>query len=144
MTCSTPLATDEIKGVILEVIALEAFDDVVVQWQGIDKLEPPAADVDWMRVTVEHDSGNQASLAGADGARRWRRTGTVIVQNFAQLNKGSSDRAEEMACAVRDAYQGRATESGVWFRNCGIREVGPDKFWYQTNAFATFEYDEVN
>lgn len=122
---------------------LGTFPGLVVQWDGVDKADPPSGDVDWVRVEMVHDTGAQGSLAGADGPRRWNRTGVIFAQCFGRLTAGSKDRAEELACAVRDAYQGRATESGVWFRNCGIREVGSDKFWYQTNAFIPFEYDEV-
>jgi hypothetical protein len=141
MTATTPVARDEMFAVVKA--ALAPFNGVVVQWPGVDTLEPPSADTDWVRITLEHDSGSQASLAGADGARRWNRGGTIFAQCFGRLAVGSDVRANELACAVRDAFQGRATVSGVWFRNCGIREVGRDKFWYQTNAFITFDYDEV-
>lgn len=142
MTTTTANARDEMMALILAL--LPEFPGVVVKWQGVDTLEPPSGDTEWWRVDITHDDGSQGSLSGpAGGVKRWRRSGQVIVQCFARVAAGSIDRANEMACAVRDAFQGRATDGGVWFRNCSTREVGVDKHWFQVNASITFEYDEV-
>lgn len=126
--------------------ALAAWPETVVQYDGIDTNEPVGSDKDWVRVTIRHDpeGHGQGSLSGpAAGVVRWRRAGTVTVQCFARMDTGGRDQADQMACAVRDAFQGRATAGGVWFRKCGTREVGRDKHWYQVNATISFEYDEV-
>lgn len=143
MTSTTPTARAESMAFIAAL--LPAMPGVVVKWQGVDTLDPPSGDTDWMRVEMTHDpaASGQASLAGESGKKRWGRRGTIMVQCFARLTAGSIDKATDMACAVRDAFQGRATDSGVWFRNCSIREVGADLSWYQVNATITFDYDEV-
>lgn len=142
MTTTTPNARDEMSARVVEVRDT-LFPATVIYWQGVDTLAPPAADVEWWRVTIQHSESEQASLACDEGKRRWRRYGILTVQCFAPLEAGGLTRAEEMACAVRDAFQSRATDGGVWFKRCTIREVGPDKSWYLFNASIPFEYDEV-
>lgn len=142
MTATTPTARDEVMAIL--AVAFAAMPGVVVKWQGVDTLEPPSGDTDWVRVDMGHEAGGQASLSGpTNGKIRWGRNGTIIVQCFARTAAGGITKAIEMACAVRDAFQGRATDSGVWFRNCTIREAGPDAHWYQVNTTITFDYDEV-
>lgn len=143
MTCTTPDAIDQMSQIIVDLVPT-ALAGVVIQWDGGNEdLGHPEADKDWIRVIIEHEDGGQGSLAGDAGKKRWHRVGMITVQCFGQLATTSKKRANELACAVRDAYQGRATVGGVWFRRCTTREVGTDKFWFQTNAFISFEYDEV-
>lgn len=150
MSCDTPTATNEMMAFI--ATALAAFPGLVVKYDGVDKMDPPDATKDWTAAHIKHDDSGQGSLCGPiQGRTRWRRHGQIAVQCFAQLaptgaapgDRIGKDKAMIYACAVRDAFQGRATDGGVWFRNCNAKEVGPDKSWYQANATITFEYDEV-
>jgi hypothetical protein len=150
MSADTPTARAEMYAIV--AAALAPFPGLVVKYQGVDSLDPPSGDTDWVRVDIQHEDAGQASLSGpTNGAMRWGRNGFIFVQCFAQLaptgaapgDPISIDKAMLYACAVRDAFQGRATDSGVWFRNCNAREIGPDKSWYQANASITFDYDEV-
>lgn len=150
MTATTPTARDEMAAIVRE--ALAPFPGLVVKYDGVDSLEPPSSDTDWVRVSIQHEDAGQASLSGPiNGVTRWGRGGFVFVQCFARqapLDAAPGDpigidKAMIYACAVRDAFQGRASDSGVWFRKCNAREVGPDKSWYQANASITFDYDEV-
>lgn len=149
MTATTPIARAEMYAIA--AAALAPFPGLVVKYQGVDSLDPPDGDVDWVRVSVEHEDGNQASLAGDTGVKRWGRNGFIFAQCFARQAPVDAapgdligvDKAMQYACAVRDAFQGRASDSGVWFRNCNAREVGQDKSWFQANTSITFDYDEV-
>lgn len=150
MTATTPTARDEMVAIVR--VALAAFPGLVVKYDGVDSQDPPSANTDWVRVSIQHEDGGQASLSGpVNGVTRWGRTGFIFVQCFARQAPTDAapgdaigiDKALIYACAVRDAFQGRATDSGVWFRNCNAREVGPDKSWFQANASITFDYDEV-
>lgn len=149
MTSTTPLARTEMYAIA--AAALAPFPGLVVQYDGVDSPEPPNADTDWVRISVQHEDGGQASLTGGTGSTRWGRNGFIFAQCFSRQAPVDAapgdligvDKAMQYACAVRDAFQGRASDSGVWFRNCNAREVGPDKSWYQANASITFDYDEV-
>lgn len=142
MTTTTANARDEMMAIIAAI--LPALPGVVVKWQGVDTLDPPSQDTDWMRVDIGHEAGGQASLSGpVNGATRWGQDGLITVQCFGRMSAGGITKAMEMACAVRDAFRGRATAGGVWFKRQTIREVGQDKGWYQVNATIIFDYDEV-
>lgn len=142
MTADALTARDDVMALLAPAIAALG-GDVVVRWQGVGSNEPPEGDKRWLRVTMNHTDGRQASLAGATPVKRWNRTGLVMVQCFAPLAKGSIKEAIKMATAVQNALQGKATPNCVWFRNAQINEVGPDKFWYQVNMTAIFDYDEA-
>ncbi len=142
MTADALTARDDVMALLAPAIAALG-GDVVVRWQGVGSNEPPEGDKRWLRVTMNHTDGRQASLAGATAVKRWNPAGLVMVQCFARLAKGSIKEAIKMATAVQNALQGKATPNCVWFRNAQINEVGPDKFWYQVNMTAIFDYDEA-
>lgn len=114
-----------------------------VRWTGVEEHAPPGAEVSWFRWTMQHGDSEQASLSCEHGERRWRREGIIIVQCFGAMDHGGLTLARRMAESVRDAYQGAATPSGVWFRRVTTQEIGIDASWYQVNAIAQFTYDEV-
>ncbi len=96
----------------------------------------------WARARVQHTTGRQASLSGANGVKRWERGGFLIVQLFTPMLEGQN-LADSLGSIIRGAFEGYSTPSGVWFRNPRIQEVGSDGTWYQTNIFVDFQYDEV-
>src|SRR3546814_4130328 len=55
--------------------------------------------------TLFRSTGNQASLAGVDGVRRWNRTGFISVQCFAPLARGrSEEHTSELQSLMRISY----------------------------------------
>lgn len=127
------------------MIAAACPPPVKIVWEGklVKDADKPVATDTWIRVSIQHVNGRQASLAGADGRRRWRRVGFVSVQAFAPLRTSSVKGATTVACAARDALQGNSTLGCAWFRNARIAEVGESLDWFQVNATIDFEYDEV-
>lgn len=95
----------------------------------------------WARATIRHATGRQASLAGADGARRWSRTGTVYIQVFAPVGDGSKA-GYEAAQIVVNAFQA-SRHSNVWFKDVRMNEAGTSGAFEQLNVLATFSYDDV-
>jgi hypothetical protein len=143
MSMTTEEATDAMLARVKA--AVDAYDaTIVIQWPGrkTEDYRPPADDVRWMRVSVQHNSGGQASLSGALGKKRWRREGEIFVQCFNPLSKGGSPVAVEMACVIRDAFEATGT-GGVWYREAKINDVGTDRAWYHVNASSHFQYDTV-
>lgn len=126
--------------------AVVAWDPLVkLYWQGVQILATaqPTVNDTWLRLSVQHVTGRQSSLAGEDGVRRWQRTGFISAQCFAPLARGSVQKATQLACVVRDALQGKQTESCIWFRNPRISEIGEDRDWFNVNAIIDFDYDEL-
>ena len=102
----------------------------------------PTTMVTWARTTVGHAGGGQATLSGSLGQQRYKRTGVVIVQIFTPSSEGlfSSDNSAKV---IMDAFDGKSSENGVWFKNVRFVEVGPDGDFYQCNVLIDFEYDEI-
>lgn len=112
----------------------------VVQWEDQEPTEPADPSKSWARVTVKHGPSAQRSLG--DGLRRFERTGLVIVQAFSPRDARGCETSLALATVAKNAFEGKSTQ-GIWFRNCRAAEVGPDKGWYQSNAIAEFNYDDV-
>ena len=136
MTATFQQARDQICAVFKA-----AWDPRPVVWDDVPSEKPTGVPV-WARFTIKHALGQQASLANASGVSRYRRQGLIIAQIFTPCGEGLSQ-AYTSAKVVTDAFEGTTTAGGVWFRNVGPREVGPDGDWYQTNVLIEFEYDEV-
>jgi len=94
----------------------------------------------WARIQVQHTGANQGTL-GATGNRCFNRFGIVTVQVFTPLGTGLSI-ADNVYTIVVNAYEGKATPGGVWFRNVQLNEIGPSGDWFQGNIIADFEYEE--
>lgn len=95
----------------------------------------------WARLRIRHAGGGQSTLAGNDGLKRFERFGTVFVQVFTPLGIGlkmAYDEAELML----SAFEGKRTESDVWFRECRIEEIGESGAWFQMNVTAEFTYEQ--
>lgn len=108
-----------------------------------DRAQDVPDDGAWARISVQHQDGNQATLSGAVGQRRFRHTGTVFVQVFTPFDDGMVQN-DELVMIAKDAFEGTVTSpGGVIFRRVRINEVGQDGQWFQTNVLASFEYDQI-
>lgn len=140
-------ARDEMSGLFqtdwsAKTPALNGGKAIRVEWQGVDKKTPPPGDQPYARFFIKHSPSTQATF-GKVGERRYTRTGLITVQVFAPLSKGGGlSLAEKLGIIARDAFEGRGTDSGIWFRNARIQEIGPSESWYQFNVVVEFQYDE--
>jgi hypothetical protein len=116
-----------------------------VIWQRVEPsgAQKPKGTEAWARITVEHNEGGQATFGGP-GNRLFDREGIVTVQVFTpQKSDQGGTVLEALGAIARDAFEGRSTPSGVWFRDVRLQEVGPDEPWWQLNVTAKFNYDEL-
>jgi len=102
---------------------------------------PPDSETVWARAVIRHAEGGQGSLAGAYGAQRWERIGTLHIQIFAPIGDGNNA-GYSAAQSVVDAYQNFKHDC-LWFRSVRLNEVGSDGAFEQFNVLATFIYDDV-
>ncbi len=141
-------ARDEILGLFntywtAQTPALNGGQAVRVEWPGVDAGGPPSASEAWARIAVRHGTSRQGTF-GPPGQRRFLRLGLITVQLFTPLAAGGGlSFAENLGIIARNAFEGRSTDSGIWFRNARLQEVGPDGEWYQMNMTVEFQYDEV-
>lgn len=92
------------------------------------------------RLNIQHVSGMLAAL----GASRFRRMGVLSVQVFVPLGSGTQQ-ADQVAESLVEALEGVGplVLENIWFRNIGMREVGPDGTYHQVNVEADFTFDRV-
>ncbi len=119
----------------------EDSEDLLVIYDDVKK-EVPKDGAAWARVTVRHNSSVQSTLSGQTGKRRFEKNGTITVQIFTPYGKGLS-LSDNLAIIAVDAFEGKATDSGIWFRNVRANEIGNDGPWFQTNVIAEFIYDQI-
>jgi len=141
-------ARDEILGLFrthwnAQTPALNAGQPIRVEWPGVDSQSAPDPDKPYARITVRHATSRQLTLA-PPGQRRFLRPGLVTIQTFAPVSAGGGlSLAEKLGIIARDAFEGRGTASGIWFRNARIQEIGRTGAWQQFNTVVEFQYDEL-
>lgn len=113
-----------------------------VVYEDVGDPEAMPQDKAWLRAAVRHNSGRQRSL-GETGGRRFERVGIVLVQLFVPRGAERVTIEDKLAKIATDAFEGKHTLGGVWFRAVRASEVGPDGPWNQTNIVAEFTYDEL-
>ncbi len=97
----------------------------------------------WGRMNMQHAPvAGEATLAGGLGTQTFTRLGVVIVQIFDDAGKGYS-RLDVLTKVMEDAFEGKSTPGGVWFRNVRAPEVGVDGRFQQVNVLADFNYVEI-
>jgi hypothetical protein len=118
-----------------------AAGDYTVLWPDVAGTPPEGSEDPWARVQLNHVLGNQNGF-GPIAQKRWNREGFLLVQVFTAIGKGGTQNYQ-LCQSIVDAYQGVTTDSGIWFRNPRINEVGNDGHYYQNNAIVDFEYQQV-
>lgn len=118
----------------------QANPEVVSLWPDTPQSIPENRS--WVRPTVRHATGGQASLSGEDGTRRWKRAGTFIIQVFTLVGGGASE-SDALAGSLERYFEG-IRSSPVWYRNIRAIEVGKDGSYVQVNFMAEFEYDDFH
>lgn len=128
---------------LVDWTATLSLTDPVVIWEGRPG-DTPSIDTAWVRVTISPNESVQASLAGDQGQKKWGNTGLISVQVFAPLGWDNGyDVAEYTAIMVKRIFQGKATPSGIWFKNCRANRIGPSGGWYQFNTLIEYQFDEL-
>lgn len=111
----------------------------IVYWDKSEdeQLPDPNTTPIWCRATIQHAGGGNDSI----GNKIFFRTGTATIQIFTVYGSGLTNNDLAVKVAL-DAFQGKSTSGGVWFRNVFANEIGQDGMWFQTNVLASFEYTE--
>lgn len=96
----------------------------------------------WGAVRVLSSNSRVQSLIGAEGVRRYRRVGVVVVELYTPAGNGLVS-AGAVVKVVLDGLEGQTTANGVYFRDADVREEGVSGPWFLTVVTVNFEYDEV-
>ena len=95
----------------------------------------------WARPVVKFAGGGIDSLGGEDVATRRVRSGTLIVQVFAELGLGEFA-ADELADSILRLYENRA-DRPIYYRSCYLQDVGREDAHWQKNVVIGFDFDVV-
>ena len=115
--------------------------DARVKYDNVGKSSlPPSGNDPWARVVLRHTTARQASLSGASGTQRYERKGILTIQIFVPPGKGLAE-AIDIPIIIQDAYEGKTTPGGAWFKGVTVNEIGNDGDFYLTNVIVLFEYD---
>lgn len=112
-------------------------------WQNLEKPYKPPQDKFWVRVSTQSVIEEQSTFR--DGVeKRYTGSGLVFVQLFCPKTLGDADTlGGKLAEVARNAFRGKKTTGGVWFRNVRINNLEPEELFYRFNVVAEYEYDEV-
>lgn len=122
----------------------DAWEDrTPVDWPNVARSGPHLRDgkASWAAVDISHDGSDQHSF-GQEGERTFTRTGGITVRVFVPAGERGLTPASDLATVAANAFEGK-THGGVRFYRVGVKTVGRDGSWYQVNAHADFEFDEV-
>lgn len=104
------------------------------------KSDRPTDQSPWAKAYVRHSTGAQRTLGGV-GSRMFDRVGVFIVSVFTPTGKGLSE-SYQLCNTVADAFEGKSSPGGIWFRNSRINEVGSEGDFLQVNFTVEFVYSE--
>ena len=133
-------ANDEMLAVVKS-----AFDSLSgspnIYWESVAG-DRATNDEPFFQVFLRHRTGGQAGFPSATGAAMYRREGDITIQCFHPIGRGLSS-AYADAKVFSDAFEGKSTSGGIWFRNVRINEIGRDGQFNQLNLIVEFVYDEI-
>jgi hypothetical protein len=144
VTASAETAWGEINGQLnTEWLADVLTATVPLLWDNVIGDPPSTKDADgnpqpWARAVVRHATGENAAIGG----RLFMHAGQVFVQIFTPAGV-KPKLPYQLAEVAKRAFEGRATASGVWFRDVRVNEVGQSGDWFQVNVIADFTYDHL-
>lgn len=109
------------------------YDDVAQERMGTD--------APFIRAFIRHSSGGLQAF-GSTEKQSFERMGYLMVQIYTPVAKGLSE-SYRLAKIVSDAFEGKSTPEGVWFRRGRISEAGKDGMFKVLNFVTDFEYTEI-
>lgn len=117
-----------------------ALPGVAILWPDTPQSIPSGQE--WVRPTIRHAYGGQASLADANGKRKFKHAGVLIIQCFTPVGDGLVD-SDVLVQKLLDYFE-TIRSSPIWYRNIRAMEVGKDGAAEQVNFMADFQYDNIH
>lgn len=118
-----------------------------IRWDGVPEAGTPDKSKFWARVSTQEIRENQDTLSdcvGEPGKKRYLASGLIFVQIFSPLSIASSKhKGRILARIARNAFRGKTTAGGIWFRNARINNLAADDNWNRFNAVAEYEFNEI-
>lgn len=117
------------------------------RWPDVEETTKPDKDKFWCRVSTQNFKEQQATLSdcvGVPGKKRFNTVGRIYVQLFCPKSLGNSkELGDKLAVVARDAFRGKQSPGGVWFRDTTISNLSPEALFYRINVTSDFNFDEI-
>lgn len=115
-----------------------------VRWSGIEQPATPDRSKFWARVSQKTSNETQSTLRNGTAGQRYTNNGTAYIQIFCPVSEvGAITKGRKLAELARDAYRGKQSVNGVWFRNAHILEMPTEQDWFAFTVRADYIYDET-
>jgi len=111
-----------------------------VFYQGVDAEKLPK-DKPYTKIFLRHGDKPQVTL-GTVGNRRFESFGVIIIEIYEPIQRRQGlDILRKLATVALDIFEGKKTESGIWFRNTRINESFVNG--NMITVYSEFEYDSL-
>ena len=105
--------------------------------------KPEAESVDaWAIVQINDTSKPRASIGSANGSKRYRTEGFLMIELFTNYGEGTTE-SETISDAIESAYRGGATDGGINFKDPVTVEGRNDTNWYKVTILIQYYYDTI-
>jgi len=118
-----------------------------VRWQGKTEGTSPPKDKFWARVSYNGVFEEQSTLSncvGEPGKKHYEAGGFLYVQLFSPKSLPTAAyKGRQLAVLARNAFRGKVTAGGVWFRRVRIEDMPEEESFLVKRVVAEPEYDEL-
>lgn len=136
MSLTPAEAIDDINGMILTAVGSTAE----ILWDDVEKPREKTEDP-FIRFANRHAGGRQVTF-GPIGQRMFERDGVSIASIYTPTGNGLSD-SYALVKTIMDAFDGKHSPNGVWFKNVRLQEIGSEGAFHQMNVLFEFSYHEI-
>ncbi len=92
-------------------------------------------------LVIRHAGSFQDTLGGR-GNRSFVRNGVLVIKLNINIQKGLTE-LYKCANIIAECFEGRQTNSSLWFQSVEINEGGVDGTSYKSEVVIAFQYDQV-
>lgn len=115
-----------------------------IRWSGVEAPTAPDRSKFWARVSQKTSFETQSTLRNGNSGQRYTNQGTVYVQIFCPVSEsGSITKGRKLGELARNAFRGKHSINGVWFRNARILEMPTEQDWFAFTVRTDYIYDET-
>lgn len=118
-----------------------------VEWYGLETPDKVDRSQFWARFSTQHIYDEQSTLSdyvAEPFRKRYTGSGLVFIQLFMPKTIDNAViKGRRLAKVARNAFRGKKTPGGIWFRNARINDVPAEDLFYRLNVVTEYEFDEI-
>ena len=144
----TSAAIDEIYGLFNTAWEANAAAEVgytpEIRWLGVEERDVLDPSKYAARASVLLADEDQDGPRGPEMTTAFTIYGIVVIQIFAPRSESDSmTKGQLLAKIAKDAYRGKKTSGGIWFKNCRVKTLEPEEKFRRFNVICDFQFGET-